>query len=174
MNTKKLALFAAAFSILLGLGLTSCKKVEPTEVTTESLIAKTSLKGLIKYAYMDGDHNTTNKAAKKASIVATIQKKTVVDGKDVYELFGAVSTKSKDDGTYALTLPLAVGDSYKVSIVVSLEETSAYKLDESKYAPSSSTVAFGGSADIEAAVAGMEYIKNIDCAAKGLVREGNK
>lgn len=159
MKTKCLALFVATVTLLAGAVLTSCQKVEPTALNTENMQFKTAVKGIVRF-----NNGSKMEEIDKAPVIAKIYLKTKDEkGNDIEKFVTSVSTDTKNGGAYTLNLPIASGNSYKVVVSSTFEES------EGK-----ATATFYGSKTLDGVNAGDEKVAHLNCAAIGYPEDPEK
>lgn len=152
MKIKSLALLVAAVSLAAGAVLTSCQKVEPTALNTENMQFKTAVKGIVRF-----NNGIKMEEIDKAPVIAKIYLKTKDEkGNDIEKFVTSVSTDTKNGGAYTLNLPIASGNSYKVVVSSTFEESKG-----------KATATFYGNKTLDGVNAGDEKVAHLDCTAIG-------
>lgn len=137
---------------MAGSVLTSCQKVEPTALNTESMQFKTVVKGIVRF-----NNGSKMEEIDKVPVIAKVYLKTTDEkGDPITEFVTSVSVNTSNGGAYSINLPLASGNSYKVVISSTFEES------EGKTA-----AVFYGTKTLDSVNAGEEKVAHLDCAATG-------
>lgn len=166
--TKTLAtLFAVS---LAALALSSCKKVQPTELTVASTTA-TVIKGTAAYQPAG---TTSYKTVEDGTLVTITTKiKTgnfieVLDGKEtkkIEETIASVQQVTVMDKMYEANLPIAPGETYEVEVRCEFEASGNMKIKESGNAVSG-IVKYKGEKKFDVAY-GQVFVANINATANG-------
>ncbi len=161
MKMKSLAIVVAVVSLVAGIVLTSCQKVEPTALNTENMQYVTKVSGVVRCHITGKSGSKSWKPTEKATVIAKIYIKSVNEkGETVEEFMTSVSATTKEEGEYVMNLPLATGKTYKV-ILSSSVQTDTYKDSEVD------TACFYGSKTLDNVLSGQEKVGHIDCEVVG-------
>lgn len=138
--TKTLAtLFAVS---LAALALSSCKKVQPTELTVNSTTA-TVIKGSVVYLKTTTSGGSESKYSDlvegNVKVVTKIKTGNIVEdvkGNKIEETISSVQIVPIVDKVYEANLPIAAGEKYEVDVLCEFETSGYQKIVESGSAKS--------------------------------------
>lgn len=132
--TKTLAtLFAVS---LAALALSSCKKVQPTELTVNSTTA-TVIKGSVVYHKTNSSGGEESKYSDlvegNVKVVTKIKTGNIVEdvkGNKIEETISSVQIVPIVDKVYEANLPIAAGEKYEVDVLCEFETSGNYTIKE--------------------------------------------
>ncbi len=136
--TKTLAtLFAVS---LAALALSSCKKVQPTELTVNSTTA-TVIKGSVVYLKTNSSGGSDTKYSDlvegNVKVVTKIKTGNIVEdvkGNKIEETISSVQIVPIVDKVYEANLPIAAGEQYEVDVLCEFETSGSQKIGTSSSA----------------------------------------
>lgn len=170
--TKTLAALLAVS--LAALAFSSCKKVQPTELTADSNKA-TVIKGSVVYNEyddaIDGKSSTTFKILTEGNVTITTKIKTGEfteneKGEKIEETIASVQTVPIVEQKFQATLPVAPGETYTVLVRCEFEKLGYMKIGGKNVPTKKALIKYKGEAEVKVAY-GQIFVENLTAAADG-------
>ena len=151
--------------VIAALAFSSCKKLEPTELTTYSSKA-TTIKGSVVYI-PNGEGTKYTTVNEDVDVIITTEiptgKKEVVDGKEVEVTVASTQTVAIVDRMYEAYIPCPAGKSVKVTVKVQFEKRGSQNIGGEK---EQGVIKYGATNTVKVQY-GSTFVKNLTATIDG-------